>query len=321
MANKNFMWSHLVHLGSNCWNDVGNTKGREHRSTPCASEKLLFNRELWDAHMKDLRDVGVNTLIVDVADAMVFESHPELALEGSFTHDEMRKEVEKLKAMGFEVIPKLNFSAAHDIWLKEYSYMLGSGIYREVCGHLIDEVCDVFKPKYFHLGMDEETVNNQRNLNYVAIRRGEMWWRDFYHLVNCTEKNNAAAWIWSDRVLEYEDEFFAKMPKSVIQNHWYYAGQFNKTDEGMTEGKLRHLELYGKMDKAGFKQVPAGSVWDAKDNFEKLTKFALENISEENLLGMMQTVWERIDEGWMHAHEPAIEHIKAAIKIYDEKMK
>jgi len=321
MTNKEFMWSHLVHLGYNCWNDPGNTKGREHRSTPCATTKLEFDRELWYSHLAELREIGVNTLIVDVADGMVFESHPELALEGSLAHDEMRAEVAKMKAMGFEVVPKLNFSAAHDIWLKEYSYMLGTGIYREVCAQLIDEVCDVFKPKHFHLGMDEETVNNQRSLLYVAIRRGDVWWRDFYHLVNCVEKNNAAAWIWSDRILEYEDEFFEKMPKSVIQNHWYYAGQFSEADEGFTEGKKRHLELYRKMDKAGYKHIPAGSIWDAKDNFSKLTRFALDNISEENLLGMMQTVWERVDKAWMHIHAPALEDIKAAMKIYDEKKK
>ena len=31
--NKQFMWANLVHLGSNFWNEEGNTKGREQISS------------------------------------------------------------------------------------------------------------------------------------------------------------------------------------------------------------------------------------------------------------------------------------------------
>ena len=84
MNNSQFMWAHLVHLGSNMWNEEGNTRGREHRSTPCASPVLRFDRALWDSHMQELKDSGVNTLIVDVGEAMLYESHPEISAEGAF---------------------------------------------------------------------------------------------------------------------------------------------------------------------------------------------------------------------------------------------
>ena len=86
MTNNDFMWSALIHLGSNMWNEEGNTTGREHRSTPCASPKLLFDRACWDKHVNDLKNAGVNTLIIDIGDAMLYESHPEIALEGSWDH-------------------------------------------------------------------------------------------------------------------------------------------------------------------------------------------------------------------------------------------
>lgn len=61
----------------------------------------------------------------------------------------MRKEVERLRAMGFEVIPKLNFSTSHDVWLGDYSRMISTPTYYRVCRDLIEEVAEVFKPKYF----------------------------------------------------------------------------------------------------------------------------------------------------------------------------
>ena len=92
--NQNFMWANLIHLGTNMWNEEGNTACRENHSIPCASSKLRFFRESWDAHMQELKDCGVNTLIIDVAEALKYESHPELAAEGAFTHDQMKAELQ-----------------------------------------------------------------------------------------------------------------------------------------------------------------------------------------------------------------------------------
>ena len=84
--NPPFIWAHLLHLGSNLWNEEGNTRARENRSTLCASDTLQLDRALWDAHIKDLKEAGVNTLIIDVAEALQYRSHPELAAKGAFTH-------------------------------------------------------------------------------------------------------------------------------------------------------------------------------------------------------------------------------------------
>jgi len=319
--NQNFMWANLVHLGSNMWNEEGNTKGREHRSTPCASPKLRFFRETWDAHMQELRDSGVNTLIIDVGESLRYESHPELAAEGAFTHDQMKAEVDKLKGMGFEVIPKLNFSACHDIWLKDYSRMLSTPVYYEVCRDVIRDVCEVFKPKHFHLGMDEETADHQRNFIYAVVRQGDLWWHDFYYLLDIVEKENARAWVWSDYMWHYPEIFLAKMPKTVVQNNWYYPGKFSEADEGFTESMAMRLNAFRLLDEHGYDQVPTGSVFSAKDNIEKLTAFCKENISSEHLLGMMQTTWERIDPDWMHVHHAAAEHIAIAKQQYEREQK
>ena len=318
--NKNFMWSTLVHLGSNMWNEEGNTNGREHRSTPCASPVFLFNRECWDAHMQELRDAGVNTLIIDIGEALRYESHPEIAVEGSWDRETMEKEVSKLKEMGFELVPKLNFSACHDVWLKDYSRMLSTPIYYQVCKDLIEEVCEIFKPRYFHLGMDEENYGNQQRFLYAVVRNGDLWWHDFYYLVDCTEKCGARPWIWSDYAWKYPELFFEKMPREVIQSNWHYSGKLYPADEGFNETYATRMKTFELLDKHGFDQVPTGSsVWASDKNFELLTEYAVNNISPERLMGMMQTTWERIDPDWMHIHHKSAERFKLAKAWYESR--
>ncbi len=315
--NKQFMWAELVHLGSNFWNEEGNTKGREHRSTPCASPKLLFNRTCWDAHMEELKDAGVNTLVIDIGDAIRYESHPEIALEGSWSHDEMKKEIEKLHSMGFELVPKLNFSSCHDIWLKDYSRMLSTPIYYQVCKDLIEEVNELFKAKYFHLGMDEETYGHQKNFDYAVVRHGDLWWKDFYFLVDCVERGGARPWVWSDYAWNHPELFLEKMPKDVIQSNWHYSWRMRPEDEGF-EKYAHRVGTFELLEKHGYDQVPTGSVFSADNNLELLTALCKETLSPEHFMGMMQTTWERIDPDWMHVHHKAAEHIRIAKEQFEK---
>ena len=312
---QTFMWTHLVHLGSNMWNEEGNTRGREHRSTPCASSKLRFYRDLWDEHILKLKQSGVNALIIDIGEAMRYESHPELAVEGSWSHEEMRAEVARLKAMGFEVIPKLNFSACHDIWLKDYSRMLSTPIYYQVCRDVIEEVCEVFRPKYFHIGMDEENIQNQRNFDLAVVRQFDLWWKDFYYLVNCVEREGARAWIWSDYIWNHTDEFLRKMPKSVVQSNWYYSDLF--TRDVCDDKRWHRLECFEILGENGYDQVPAGSVFQKYENFDLLTNFCLDHISPDSLMGFMQTSWERVEGPWMHLQKDVVDTVAAAKQRFD----
>ena len=318
MQNKNFMWAHLLHLGSNMWNEEGNTRGRTHRSTPCASNVLRFDRELWTSHTKELREIGVNTLIIDVAESLLYKSHPEISAKGALSHEELSAEVERLKSMGFEVIPKLNFSTAHDIWLKDYSRMISTPIYYQVCRDVIEEVAEVFKPNHFHLGMDEETMGNQRHQMIAIVRQHELWWHDFYYLLECVERVGARPWIWADYFWSHPEECIEKMPKSVVMCGWYYWKCFGEEIKNSKELQTM-LAGFERLSALGYDQVPTASVWAEPDNLEELVGYCAERIDPSHWLGMMQTTWERIDKDWMHVHKTAINSIKNAMKIYEEK--
>ena len=317
MGNE-LIWSTLVHLGNNMWNEEGNLRGRgENRSNRDASPVLRFDREIWNKYIDDLKQTGTNTIILDVGEAMLYESHPELAVQGSWTHAQMKAELERLRGMGFEVIPKLNFSSTHDAWLKEYSMMLCTPVYYQVCKDLIEEVCEVFKPKHFHLGMDEETSEHQINLNYVVLRQYDLWWHDLYYLVDLVEKQNARAWVWSDYAWNHPDEYVAKMPKSVVQNVWYYRNEFDLNSSADVKRRLYPIELF---DKHGFDQVPTGSNFSCDENIELLVKYSKEHISPERLLGFMQTTWEDAREPWYtNKLVPAAKGFERAKKWFEGK--
>ena len=315
---KEKLWSALIHLGGNMWNEEGNWNGRAGQPGALASPVLRLDRGLWDRYMENLVRVGANAVIIDVGEGMLYESHPELAVEGSWTKDEVAKEVARLRAMGLEPIPKLNFSAGHDIWLQEYSYMLATRKYRDVCADLIREVCEAFTPKHFHLGMDEETWGIQKDYYYAVIRQHDVWWRDFYHLVACCEKANARPWIWSDYCWAHPEEFYKKMPRSVVQCNWYYSMALDPAAITDEKRKLR-LEAFEELDRQGFDQVPTGSNWSHPANMQALTEYCTNHISDEHLMGFMQTPWCLFTEDKKDHLDQSVEKLGESIAWYNNQ--
>ena len=156
--------------------------------------------------------------------------------------------------------------------------------YYRFCEDVISEVCEVFgNPRLFHLGMDEETYGHQSLYNMVIIRQSEQWWYDLNYLVRTTLPRGARPWIWSDYIWHHEEEFLRKMSRDVLQSNWYYGG-FEEDDSVYIRG-------FAALEQGGFEQVPAGSVWSRRDNFEKIADYAAEHLDKTLLTGMMQTVW------------------------------
>ena len=156
------IWGGLFHMGVNMWSDQpvdswGPYKG-EDLELVCQKNRLRFDEGVWQRLTAHMVEAGMNLVVIDLGEALKYKSHPELAVEGSWEIDRFRAELARLRKMGLEPIPKLNFSTAHDAWLKDYSHMVSTETYYKVCTDLVREVIDIFdKPRFFHLGYDEET--------------------------------------------------------------------------------------------------------------------------------------------------------------------
>ena len=81
MAEK--FWSALIHFGTNMWNEEGNTRGRENEPGAVASSTLRFDFDMWRETLEQQKAVGVNMIILDIGEGLRYESHPELAVNGS----------------------------------------------------------------------------------------------------------------------------------------------------------------------------------------------------------------------------------------------
>lgn len=127
---KKFIKGILIHIGTNLWYEVGNNRGGGEKVWQRAgSDKMRFEKDLFWELVDHAKACGINTVVLDLADGIVYESHPELAIEGSIEREELMEMIKRLRELGLDIIPKLNFSTCHDVWLKEYSRMVSTKPY------------------------------------------------------------------------------------------------------------------------------------------------------------------------------------------------
>ena len=289
--NKKY-WTYLIHLSENMWSDTPVTKMGGYGGWPdgpAFRDKLLCDDEIWDKVVSALPSFGINTLLIDVGDGICFDSHPELAIEGSWSKEKLEKKLNEARALGLTVIPKLNFSTGHDAWLKEYSRMVSSSVYYRVVEDLITETSELFgKPELFHLGMDEEDYGNQKTYDYCVIRKDDLWWHDMLHMCKVCNGVGARPWIWSDIYWTHPEEFIKRMPKDVVQSNWYYGGGFEDHINGNTNNCLAAIEAFGEL---GYDQIPTGSNWSWMHNIEQLADFCKGRIPDGKFMGYMSAPW------------------------------
>lgn len=308
---KPLKWIYLAHLGYNMWLEPevdrfgihGQQGWSEHIA---ASSHLRFEEDYWQELTVQLKDAGCNTILLDLGEGLCYESHPELAVEGSWSKEKLSRELSRLRSQGFEVLPKLNFSAAHDLWLGEYARMLSTSAYYRVVEDLIREVAELFDtPSLFHLGMDEENAENQTCNNYAVIRQGEQWWYDLQKMVKAVEGAGCRPWIWSDYAWSNEERFFDNMSRDIVQSNWYY-GDFDPSKKA-----LGRAELYDKLEAKGYDQIPTGSNWSVSDNFSRTVAYGQEHISAQRLLGYLQTPWYPTLRREKARHDQAVADLRA----------
>jgi hypothetical protein len=118
---------------------------------------LALGLEIVDA----MAEVGLNLLVVDCADGVIYESHPELARHYSVPMATLAELAARAGEHGIEVAPKLNFAQSglhhHNDWFRPHNDLFDSDRYWELAFEVIDELIGVAQPqRFFHVGMDED---------------------------------------------------------------------------------------------------------------------------------------------------------------------
>lgn len=317
-------WGLLVHLGSNTWENDHECK---------KVEGMEFDREVWDKIVENCAKEGIDTIFLALGEGLRYESHPELAIEGSWTHEEMKVEIERLKKLGIRIIPKMNFSAYHDPWLQEYGRsLISTPEYYKVCKDLIEEVYELFEhPEYIHLGLDEE-FRDFRGEEGKYFRRDEQLFHDWEYLFKCVRDTGAEVMMWSSTCKMYADEeWMPHVSKSTIisgghyyeydetkltplseQSDWvkgYYTNDFKKRDiykeyvAKYGDVPIEYVEqdpvvfqIKDGADRnfaAGYNQVIIFSNIFLRANTHSAIKFYSKHPCEDRIAGYLGCTWRR----------------------------
>lgn len=311
----------LLHLGCNMWGDWTHDASRIPNSPeeeakmfpdrklnrhgvfpPIVRNYLRTDETVWRGHTALMEKEGLNLLIMDLGEAYAYPSHPELWVKGSWSPEKLSAELARIRKLGIEPVPKLNFSTGHDQWLKEYHYQTSTKAYYGVVADLIRDVAEVFgNPRYFHIGFDEEIPVALAGRKLMACRQGDLWWHDLFHVINQVEKHGSRAIMWSDKICGGREEFLKRMTKGALQMPWYYGADFSEKklkwnpelekmlDSWKSQGNLASAIL--ELDKAGFDMMPCTSNWSTPKAADAMLAFVKERVDPSRVKGFLTAPW------------------------------
>ena len=314
MSNEQIL-GYLLHLSYNFWGDRPNA---QRDPSWQAQPYLRCDDEVWRDVAAALSAAHFNMVVIDLGDGVKYRSHPEIAVENAWTTQRLRDELGRLRDLGLEPIPKLNFATAHDIWLGDYGRMVSTPQYYQVCRDLIAETCELFDgPRLFHLGMDEEDAGNQRDYLFAAMRQHDLWWHDLNFLVGEVEKQDARAWVWSDKTWNEAAEFCQKMSHRVLQGNWYYHRNLDEPEhdtEFANAWARKCVQGYRTLDEANYEQVLTCSNCYVDNNCAATVEWARQRLNPDNTKGFLVTPWVPTTEEFRAKHFAVIAQMKAALE-------
>lgn len=311
-----FRWAVYQQLGSHMWNSA--VKFPLAENGHYCGEETLIDDGVWERRMEKAAACGMNTMRVDVAEGLVYPSHPELAVKGSRSAEWMNARVRKLRELGIEAIPTLNFSTAHHFWLGHYSRMVSTPTYYKVVKDLYADVYDIFeKPTIMGMGMDEENSDNTSKCQHSLRRQGDLLWHDIDFYARTISALGARPTMAADYIWWRRDEYLKRVSKEIIQGNWYYGVNFDY--ENMKGPRRSYVEAYLWLNEAGYDQIPGCSNYvewyDRKElgltknelNIPRTIEFARKHIDARHLLGFACSCWSgtspRGDRRWFEACE------------------
>jgi len=227
-----------------------------------------------------MADSGMNLLVIDCADGVIYKSHPELKRRYSAPMSRLKELAAAARERGIHVVPKLNFAKSgrnlHDMWMRPYwdnvRWMSLEDDYWKVAEDLIDELVTVCRPqRYFHVGMDEDHSRSLRQ--YVAaIKR----------LRRMVKKHRLRTVIWNDSCYS-SDHHIAQvhaekcraaeklLPHDIVQVLWCYERAYPSIVRRLVNG--------------GF------DVWAAPGRTTELVRRWRRAVEAEGGSGLLVTKW------------------------------
>ena len=287
MSDK-IMWAMMMKFGSNMWGKKGAIQRFDSEAN--YHETMFMDRKTWREVTDFMPKAGINTLLMDMGEGMKFDSHPELAVPGSWEKSEVKEEVARLREMGINPIPKMNFSGEHNAWLQDWGRMVGTESYYQMTQEIIEEMIEVFgTPEFLHLGLDEEGEGSIPTTPFTTIRNAPQFVEDAEKLFKVCLDKGVRPWIWiHPHSLEHafggKEYFCEHVPKDVLVSNWYYYNY--------ATSKSGWPQLNGKLAEWGYENVPCCSTWNQVMNTKHTLKWCKDHVEQKDKLrGYLTAPW------------------------------
>ena len=255
-----------------------------------------FSAEVGMEVLEAMKKAGLNTVVLDIEDGVLYQSHPELKRHYSVPMADLKAFAAKAHELDIDFVPKLNFSKSgrnqHDKWMYPYwdlrNFVAREDEYFQVALELIDEIILECRPnRYFHIGMDED--------HHRSVEQYARTIKFFYdHLQNKALKTV----IWSDTAYEnrnviaqvHADKSRAAeqlIPKDIVQVLWDYD--------------LVHKGIIKRLTDQGFE------VWMAPGKDKKMIREWKKVVIEEKGSGLLLSNWIKCSE---ENRDTILSHVK-----------
>ena len=290
MSETNKMWASLIHLGHNMWGRLG----MEYTTLPTGDitacqyhDKLYCDKEIWRKITDFMPSCGINTVLIDIGEGVKLDSHPELAIEGSWEKKDFIKELDRLRSIGLTPLPKFNFSCTHNGWMGEYAFKIGTYECEKMCVDVIKETIEMFgKPELFHLGLEEEVMEYQGCYPVRTVRSPEKLARDANMLFTACREEGLRPWMWVDpkSIEGYggKEAFQQVIPKDVLISNWWY---------GWLIERFPGVHLYREIADWGYEQVPTSSTYENYKNEHHTLTYCKHYLENRGLKGYLTASW------------------------------
>ena len=281
------IFSFFLQISNHMWADQYTVRMPWSHQDPWSPNNNI-DLDVFDRTLDFIAERKFNMIVIDVGDGVKLTSHSEIAAPDAWSIDFLRGKLDEIRARGIEPVPKLNFSCAHNVWQKEWRYRVGLPEYLPFCRDIIKEVSEIFDhPRFFHLGLDEETAEHQKTRGMSIVRNEPVFWEHAYALFDECEKNGARPWVFSDYYWHHPEVFEKKMPKSVIQSNWYYGAYDTRPD---FPSRYRMVTFH-RLDELGYDQIPVTSAFSNAQSPIQCMGYCKGAISPEHLLGFNAIPW------------------------------
>lgn len=294
------LMSHIKIIGKNIYLAVPCLKIVDYPSFDIRAVHATLFDTLDQIKIKELIDnasrARFNTLILAINNGMKFDSHPEISKKNAFTKEQILELIRYAKERHLEVIPHIDL-LGHQEWLLAPAYpefILKGGILRDspnmfltynpknpkvyqIIFEILDEIIEVFKPQYIHIGHDEA-------FGIRVFNEPESYQLFAQHINKINEflsKKGIKVIIWGDMLRKDHNGSEKNIYKAVdlisrdiIICNWYY--------------KNNDFSSFDYFTNKGFSIIAA--TFKDERTIQKLSNY-LKNSRNNQLLGVVATTW------------------------------